>query len=163
MFRLLNQSMTTIQNATVEQLRKLVSIKEHIETLQGEIKVIIGNGGSAAPGNAEPQGRGKMSRSEAARAAITARWGKMNLRLDDRAAPKKRWKMSAAARAAIAAAQKTRWARIKGNGTTHSEPAKNGKSRLSAAGKAAIIAGTKARWAKIRAAKGEAALKKKGK
>jgi len=155
--------MTTIQNATVEQLRKLVSIKEHIETLQGEIKVIIGNGGSAAPGNAEPQGRGKMSRSEAARAAITARWGKMNLRLDDRAAPKKRWKMSAAARAAIAAAQKTRWARIKGNGTTHSEPAKNGKSRLSAAGKAAIIAGTKARWAKIRASKGEAASKKKGK
>jgi len=29
--------MITIQNATVEQLRKLVSIKEHIETLQREI------------------------------------------------------------------------------------------------------------------------------
>jgi hypothetical protein len=27
------ESMTTIQNATVEQLRKLVSLKEHIETL----------------------------------------------------------------------------------------------------------------------------------
>jgi hypothetical protein len=155
------ESMTTIQNATVEQVRKLVSIKERIETLQGEIEAIIGNGGSAAPANAEPQNRVKISRSEAARVAITARWGKMKLRADGLKAPKKRRKMSAAARVAIATAQQARWAKIKSNGATHSE--QNGKSRLSAAGKAAIIAGTKARWAKIRASKGEAASKKKGK
>lgn len=138
--------MTTLQDATVEQLRKLVSIKEQIETLQGKIEAILGNSGSAGSGNPEPLAGEENSRSEAAMAE-----------------PKKRRRMSAGGRAAIAAAQRTRWAKIKGNGATHLTHAKNGKSRLSAAGKAAIIAGTKARWAKIRAAQGKGAPKKKGK
>jgi hypothetical protein len=59
-------------------------------------------------------------------------------------APKKR-RMSRAGRAAIAAAARARWARVKGKG--------KGKRRLSAAGRAAIIAATKASWAKVKAAK----------
>jgi hypothetical protein len=61
--------------------------------------------------------------------------------------PKAR-RMSAAGRARIAAAARSRWARVKGAGAMTSEPAPKGKRRLSAAGRAAIIAGTKARWAR---------------
>ena len=54
--------------------------------------------------------------------------------------------MSAAGRAAIARAQKARWAKLKGK--------KVGKKhKMSAAGRAAIAAAQKARWAKIKAGK----------
>jgi hypothetical protein len=53
----------------------------------------------------------------------------------------------------MAAAQRARWARVKGTGARASKRSKKGKRRLSAAGRAAIIAGTKARWAKVKAAK----------
>jgi hypothetical protein len=72
-------------------------------------------------------------------------------------ARKTRRGMSAAGRARIAAAQRARWAKLKGKGA---KAAKKGKRRLSAAGRAAIIAGAKARWAK---AKGKAATAKAAK
>jgi hypothetical protein len=63
--------------------------------------------------------------------------------------------MSAAGRAAIAAAQKSRWAKVKGAQKSvkpvAAKPAKRGK--MSAAGRAAIVAAQKARWAKVKAAK----------
>jgi hypothetical protein len=65
--------------------------------------------------------------------------------------------MSAAARAKIGAAQKARWAKVKGEkpATTAVKaaakaPAK--KSKMSAAAKAKLSALAKARWAKIKAA-----------
>ena len=61
-------------------------------------------------------------------------------------APKKR-KMSRAGRAKIAAAQKARWAKVKG-----AKPAKAKKRKMSAAAKAKISAAAKARWAKVKAA-----------
>ncbi len=64
--------------------------------------------------------------------------------------PKKRRKMSAAARAKIAAAQKARWAKV--NANKAAKPAKK-KFTMSAAAKAKISAAAKARWAKYRAAK----------
>jgi hypothetical protein len=54
-------------------------------------------------------------------------------------------KMSAAARAKIAAAQKARWAKLKG-------PSPKPKRKMSAAGRAAISAAAKARWKKAKAA-----------
>jgi hypothetical protein len=54
-------------------------------------------------------------------------------------------KVSAAGKARMAAAQRARWATVKGQ----AKP----KRKLSAAGRAAIAAAQKARWAKIRAAK----------
>ena len=48
----------------------------------------------------------------------------------------------------MAAAQKARWAKIKGK--ADSKPAKKGKKRLSASGRAAIIAATKARRARVK-------------
>lgn len=57
-------------------------------------------------------------------------------------------KMSAAARAKIAAAQRTRWTKQRG------KPAvtpKKGRRQMSAAAKAKISAAAKARWQKVRA------------
>jgi hypothetical protein len=64
-------------------------------------------------------------------------------------APKKRG-MSAAGRTAVAAAQKARWAKIKGAKPAAKAPAK--KRKMSAAGRARISAAAKARWAKAKAA-----------
>jgi hypothetical protein len=66
-------------------------------------------------------------------------------------ATKPKGKMSAAGRARIAAAQKARWAKLKGKNST--KPAPKKKFKMSAAAKAKISAAAKARWAKIRAAK----------
>jgi hypothetical protein len=65
-------------------------------------------------------------------------------------APKKKRRMSAAARARIAAGARARWVTVKGTSVTASEPTKKEKRRLSAAGRAASIAGTKARWARVK-------------
>ena len=64
--------------------------------------------------------------------------------------PKKKWTMSAAARRKIAAAQRARWAKVKGT----TKPAKK-KRTMSAAARAKIAAAARARWAKYRAAKGK--------
>lgn len=68
---------------------------------------------------------------------------------------RKKGKMSAAGRARIVAAQKARWAKIKG---TKAKPAaktvsKPAKRKISAEGLARIKAAQKARWAKVKAAK----------
>jgi hypothetical protein len=106
--------MTPLQNLTVEQLHKLIAIKEQIETLQGEIEAIAGGGGAAAaPENPKHRGQKKMSYAERGRIAAAARWGKVKA-TEEEAAPKKKSKFSAAHRAALAAAQKARWAKTKG-------------------------------------------------
>jgi hypothetical protein len=57
--------------------------------------------------------------------------------------------MSAEGRAKIAAAQKARWAKVKGGKTQAPKIAeKPAKRKMSAAGRAAISAAAKARWAK---------------
>ncbi len=103
----MRQYMTTLENLTVEQLRKAVAIKEQIESLQGEIEAIAG-GGSAAPELPKRRGRPKMSYAERGRIAAAARWGNVTAA---KAAPKKRRKVSAAGRARMAAAAKARWAK----------------------------------------------------
>ena len=62
---------------------------------------------------------------------------------------RKRRKISRAGRAAIAAAQRKRWAESKKHQATPEAP--KPKRRLSAAGRRAIIAATKKRWAAKRA------------
>jgi len=68
------------------------------------------------------------------------------------AAPKKKGKMSAAARKKLSDFHKARWAKIK-QASKPAKAAKKKKSTMSAAGLANIRAAQKARWAKIRAAK----------
>jgi hypothetical protein len=64
-------------------------------------------------------------------------------------APKKKRKMSATGRARLAAAQKARWAKAKGQKVKQSQPKKR---KMSAAARAKISAAAKARWAKAKAA-----------
>jgi hypothetical protein len=64
--------------------------------------------------------------------------------------PKKKRKMSAAGRAKIVAAQKARWAKVKGRKST-AKPVKKARRKMSAAGRAKIAAAAKARWAKAKA------------
>ena len=66
-------------------------------------------------------------------------------------APKTR-KFSAAARARMRAAQKARWAKIKGTAPTTVAPTKKKKGKMSAQGLANIRAAQKARWAKAKKA-----------
>ena len=65
-------------------------------------------------------------------------------------APKKKWKMSAAGRARIAAAAKARWAKIKG--AKAGKAVQKPKRKISAAGRARLVALAKARWAKVKKA-----------
>jgi len=73
------------------------------------------------------------------------------------AKPVKRGGMSAAGRARIAAAQKARWAKVKGvkadAAPVAAKPVAKKKFTMSASAKAAISKAAKARWAKIKAAK----------
>ena len=69
--------------------------------------------------------------------------------LNSTRAPRGRWTMSAAARARIAAAQRARWAKVKGQ---RKVVAIAPKRKISAAGLARIRAANKARWAKWRGA-----------
>jgi len=71
-------------------------------------------------------------------------------------APQKKWKMSAAARARIAAAARARWARIKGKAASV-KPAAQPRRKMSAAARAKLAAIARARWKKARAA-GKTAL-----
>ncbi len=63
-------------------------------------------------------------------------------------APRNR--MSAAARKRIGAAQRARWAKLKGKGTV-ARVGKKPRCKMSAAGRARIAAAAKARWAKAKA------------
>jgi hypothetical protein len=65
--------------------------------------------------------------------------------------PMKKRKFSAAAKARMRAAQRARWAKIKGTPAS-ATPAQKPKRKMSAAGRAAISAAAKARWAKVRKA-----------
>ena len=66
-------------------------------------------------------------------------------------APKKKRKMSAAGRAKIAAAQKARWAKVKGRKSV-AKPVKKARRKMSASARAKIAAAAKARWKKAKAA-----------
>ena len=75
------------------------------------------------------------------------------------ATPRKRRRMSAAARKRIAAAQKKRWAEARKESAPKAAAPKR-KRRLSAAGRRRIIEATKKRWALVRAGKSGAGKKK---
>ena len=70
---------------------------------------------------------------------------------------RKKHGMSAAGRAAVAEAQRKRWAATKEQAVA--KPARKAKRKLTPEGRAAIIAATKRRWAAKRAAAAEPATK----
>lgn len=67
-------------------------------------------------------------------------------------------RLSAAARARIAAAQRTRWAKVRANDTTKQNPVSMPKKKtMSASARRKIAAAQRARWARVRAAQKKAA------
>jgi hypothetical protein len=114
-----NNMSLTITNLTPKQLREAASIKEQIEKLEQELSQLLGAPVQTAAKHA------------AAEAPVVG--------------PKKR-KLSAAGRAAIIAAAKARWAKLRG--ASHVAPAP--RRTMSAAGRASIAAAQRARWAKLK-------------
>ena len=108
--------MNSIIGLTPRTLRKAADLQERIEGLQEELRQLLGEVSAPAP-------------------APTAEIPK-----------KKGNKMSAAGKAAIRAAQKARWAKVRG--AVEDKPAKKAKKRLSAQGIANIRAGVAKRMAK---------------
>lgn len=109
------------------QLKQALAIAEKIESLKTELASLVGDSSSTTTARAS------------APAAPVNKSGKRT--------------MSASARARIAAAQRARWAKLKG--TASAPAAKEAKARakkgkLSAAHRAKLGAAAKARWARIK-------------
>jgi len=130
----------SLLNLTAIQLTKAAAIAGEIERLNAELSELFG---TSAPGAA----------AAPVSAAIDI------VKTPGKRGPKKGG-MSAAGRAAIAAAQKARWAKHKQSALRFEAPkvefpkfGRPAKRKMSAAGRARIIAAQKARWAKVKAGK----------
>jgi len=123
--------MSNLQNLSVAQLRKVVAIKEKLETLNAQLTSIAGvEAPAAAEAEAAPKRR-RRKMSAAARAAIAAgqrrRWAKAKGKRGPGRPPKAgkkekvikvKRKVSAATKARLAAAAKARWAKAKAAGNS---------------------------------------------
>ena len=106
--------MKFLKDYSSTDLRRIISIKEQIETLQTELDAFGGETGNAAVGEPIKRGRRRMSASARRKIGLAqkARWAKVKGSEVVSAAPKRR-RMSAAGRARIAAAAKARWAKFR--------------------------------------------------
>jgi len=106
--------MKLLKDYSSAELRRIISIKEQIETLQTELEAFGGERANDSVG--EPIKRGKRRMSASARRKIglaqKARWAKVK-GVEVAPATRKRRRMSAAGRARIAAAAKARWAKFR--------------------------------------------------
>ena len=106
--------MKLLKDYSAADLRRIISIKEQIETLQGEMEAI--GGGTDNGGVGEPTKRGRRRMSASARRKIglaqKARWAKVK-GIEVAPVAGKGRRMSAAGRARIAAAAKARWAKFR--------------------------------------------------
>jgi len=110
--------MSDFKDLTVDQLRKILSIKEQIEDLQRELESVTAGGEIHSPMAAEQPKKRRMSAAGRARiaAGARARWAK--LRGDNASPVKKKRKVSRAVRARLAEAARQRWAKAKAAGKT---------------------------------------------
>jgi hypothetical protein len=109
---------TLLSSLSVQQLRKAVTLKEKIQSLEKKLGQLLGSSTKSAAD----------------------------------AVPKKKWKMSKAARARISAAAKARWAKLKGPKASV-KPARKARGKMSAAAKAKLSAKMKMVWARRKAKK----------
>lgn len=116
----------SLAELSAEQLRRALAVKEQIAALELELAELAGIG--AEGGSYLPSVAG---------------------------ARRKTRRISAAGRARIIAAQKRRWAAVRGRSASAAAPArgKSKRRRISAAGRANIAAAARARWARYRAQK----------
>jgi hypothetical protein len=130
-------------NVTPKQLRQAANIQEKIQSLQKELNQILGATVESAPSEAPKKRKMSAAGRKAMAAAAKARWAKIkgtapkrklsakaiaNIRAGvarrmaakGKAVQKSKRKLTAAGRAALSAAAKARWAKVK----------KAGKSKL---------------------------------
>ena len=135
--------MNSITELTAQQLRQAADIQEKIESLQKELNQILGATVESAPSEAPKKRKMSAAGRKAIAAAAKARWAKIkgtapkrklsakaiaNIRAGvarrmaakGKAVQKSKRKLTAAGRAALSAAAKARWAKVK----------KAGKSKL---------------------------------
>ncbi len=154
-------SMTKLNDLTTGQIRSIIAIKEQIEALQSQINSIAAGGGEIPIPSAEDAptpARRKYHMTAAHKRKLIKvlararkiRWAKS--KSQSQPAKKGKRRLSAAGRAAIIAATKARWAKIRGDGATKSEKPAKKKRTVSAAVKAKLAAIAKARWARAKAA-----------
>jgi len=121
--------MSSINDLSVETLRKAANLKERIAALEKELSHLLGSTAkpTAVKAPKAPKKKGGMSAAGRARivAAQKARWAKIKagkatkttkvVKAAVKPAPvvKKKFTMSAAAKAKISAAAKARWAKVK--------------------------------------------------
>jgi hypothetical protein len=112
--------MTNLNDLTSNQLRRIVAIKEKIETLQGQLDDLAGGGDVASTPDAEAPKRRRMSAAARARiaAGARARWARVKgtQAAPQPAAKKKDRRTSPAVRARLAAIAKARWAKVRASG-----------------------------------------------
>jgi len=108
--------MKLLKDYSSADLRRIISIKEQIETLQTELEAFGGETGNSAVGEPVKRGRRRMSASARRKIGLAqkARWAKVK-GIEVAPAGRKRRRMSAAGRARIAAAAKARWAKFRAN------------------------------------------------
>jgi len=114
-----------LSNLTLPQLKRVVEIKEQIESLEKEINQLLGTPVERVTESRKPQRRRRRF-SRAARAKLAAAQRARRAREQAASGPvnghparrTKRKKFSAAARARISAAAKARWAKAKAAGKT---------------------------------------------
>jgi hypothetical protein len=106
--------MKLLKDYSSAELRRIISIKEQIETLQTELEAFGGETGKGAVGGPIKRGRRRMSASARRKIGLAqkARWAKVK-GIEVVPVPRKRRRMSAAGRARIAAAAKARWAKFR--------------------------------------------------
>jgi hypothetical protein len=121
--------MAQLNELTTEQLKRAVEIKEQIDALNNELDEILG--GASITNGEKRRGRPPGKRSPG------------------RPPGKGPRKMSAAAKAAISAAQKRRWAKQRGEAAAGDG---RKKRKFDAAWRAKISKAAKERWAKRKAA-----------
>jgi hypothetical protein len=125
---------------SIDQLKRAIAVSEQIQKLESELASILGS-------SAKVSAPAKVASVAAAKPAKKTRKG-----------------LSAAGRARIAAAQKARWAKVKGDAAPAAaapapKAAAKSKSKgkvkrvLSPEARARIVAAVKRRWAKARKAK----------
>ena len=109
--------MTTIDNLSIEDLKRAVEIREEIDSLRAQLNKILGG---EIPLPKAPKGKRGRKVSAAGRARMAAaqkaRWAKVHGAAVVAAPVKAKRKMSAAGRAAISAAAKARWRKAKAAG-----------------------------------------------
>lgn len=106
-------------NLTAQQLRQAADLQERIESLQNQLRQLLGEKQGQSPASPAAKGRRTISAAgiERIRAAQRARWAKAKRAQGRGAAPAKlRRRISAAGRARLAALAKARWAKAKQQG-----------------------------------------------